>query len=291
MINKTVFGGLLFVLGYLLISIMSGLSKYLQESHGFSPIEITFFSFLIVAILILPWAFKQGFQGAFKTKRIRPILIRGILGFTCFLSFFTAAHKIPLVDAATFLNTAPLWVPICAFFILKEHVSKKALIGVFTGFLGMLLVLHPRVKDMNIGGDLYGLYAGLALAFILILMRHLKDEPWQRIVLYYSLISALIGAILVAPSFIMPHGIQWIYLLVMGLAMYLVQYLITTALHYAKASTLSPLVYSSIIFSGIIGWVVWGHVPGTLSLVGMLVIVASGILVLWIESHQSQETT
>jgi len=286
--NKTFFGAFLFVLGYFFISIISGLSKYLHD-QGFSAVELTFFNFLVVAILSIPWALKQGPKKAFKTNNLRLILVRGLLGFTCFLAYFAATHKIPLVNAATFLNTAPLWVPICAMLILKERVTKKTLIFVFTGFLGMLLVLHPHLKDMNVEGDLYGLFSGFALAFILIIMRHLRNEPWQRVVLYYSIISTILSAIFVIPLFVMPEAGQLVYLLVMGLCMYFVQYLVTIALHYAKASTLSPLIYSSIIFSGIIGWAIWKHVPTPISLTGMFIIVASGILVLWVESHIPQE--
>jgi drug/metabolite transporter (DMT)-like permease len=151
------------------------------------------------------------------------------------------------------------------------------------------MVLHPRLRDMNIEGDLYGLFAGLALSFIMILMRMLKDEPWQKIVLFYSGASVILGGILMIPSFKMPQGAQWGYLLVMGICMYSVQYLITIALHFAKASTLSPLIYSSIIFSGIIGWVVWHHIPSPISLAGMLVIIISGILVLMFESDEAEE--
>lgn len=289
MLRKTLHGAFLFILGYFLISIISGLSKYLQESHGFSPVELTFFNFLTVLVLTLPWLLRQKLTDVFKTTHFWPIFIRSILGFTCFLSFFTATHKTPLVNAVTLLNTAPLWIPICSFFILKERVSKKALLCVFAGFLGVLMVLHPRLRDMNIEGDLYGLFSGLALAFIMILMRMLKDAPWQKIVLFYSGASVILGGIFMIPSFKMPQGAQWGYLLIMGVCMYLVQYLITVALHFAKASTLSPLIYSSIIFSGIIGWVVWHHIPSTISLIGMLVIVVSGVLVLMFEPSEAEE--
>jgi drug/metabolite transporter (DMT)-like permease len=142
---------------------------------------------------------------------------------------------------------------------------------------------------MNIEGDLYALFSGLALSFVMILMRMLKDEPWQKIVLFYSGTSVILSAIFGIPSFKMPHGFQWVLLLIMGVCMYMVQYLVTVALHFAKASTLSPLIYSSIIFSGIIGWVVWHHIPSAISLIGMLVIIASGILVLMLESSEAEE--
>ena len=289
--KKIIRGALLFIMAYFLISIVSGLSKYLQKSQGFAPIELVFFNFFIVFSLSLPWVFRKGITNAFKTTRLKIILLRSVLGFACFLSFFIASHKIPLVNAVTLYNTAPLWIPICAIFMLKERFTKKVLLYIVSGFLGMIMIVHPHLQDMNIEGDLYALFAGIALAFLMILMRMLKEEPWQKIVLFYSIVSLVLSGIFVIPGFKMPQGIQWVYLLSMGVCMYLVLFLVTVALHFAKASTLSPLIYSSIIFSGIIGWVVWEQVPSIISLIGMVVIIISGILVLLVKAGEAEEKT
>ena len=78
----------------------------------------------------------------------------------------------------------------------------------------------------------------------------------------------------------------WAFFLVMGGIMYLIQWLATIALHYARATVLGPLTYSSIIVSGIIGWMVWGQIPIFLTLVGMFAIIVSGILIVMFESRE-----
>ena len=152
----------------------------------------------------------------------------------------------------------------------------------------MLLIIRPRLQGMNFAGDMVGLIAGISLAASIVTFRKLKNEPWQRVVFYYGVIGAALSFIVMISSFKMPEGIQWVFFLVMGVLMYLAQWLATIAMHYAKATTLGPLTYSAIIVSGIIGWLVWGHVPTFLTMVGMALIVISGILIVMFEAREKE---
>ena len=64
--------------------------------------------------------------------------------------------------------------------------------------------------------------------------------------------------------------------------MYSMQILATKAFHYAKATVIGPLSYSSIIASGVIGLVVWEQIPTLKSLAGMFVVIVSGLLILFL---------
>ncbi len=284
--ENTILGGILFSGAFCLLGVLSGISKYLQSKWGFPPAELTFFNFSILAVCLLPWVTRQGGLKALKTNSYSLILIRSVLGFTAFLSFFTASHMLPLVDAVTLLNTAPLWVPLLAIFILRERLSGKAALCILGGFIGMLLIMRPRIQGMNFTGDLLGLGAGIMMAGTIVAIRKLKDEPWQRIAFYYAVVGIILSSVMVIPLFKMPQGIQWVFFLAMGVIMYLIQWLATIALHYAKATTLGPLTYSSIIVSGLIGWMVWGEIPTFLTMVGMFAVIVSGLLIVMFETRE-----
>jgi drug/metabolite transporter (DMT)-like permease len=132
---------------------------------------------------------------------------------------------------------------------------------------------------MNYLGDSEALLAGFGVSFVIVIIRLLKDEDHQRVVFYYGIISSVIGFFFILNSWKRPEGIEWLLLIGAGVCMYSMQMLATKAFHYAKASILSPLSYSSIIASGVIGLVIWDQFPAFTSIAGMLVVIVSGILI------------
>jgi drug/metabolite transporter (DMT)-like permease len=135
---------------------------------------------------------------------------------------------------------------------------------------------------MNYLGDSEALLAGFGVSFVIVIIRLLKDEDHQRVVFYYGIISSVIGFFFILNSWKRPEGIEWLLLIGAGVCMYSMQMLATKAFHYAKASILSPLSYSSIIASGVIGLVIWDQFPAFTSIAGMLVVIVSGILILFL---------
>jgi len=134
---------------------------------------------------------------------------------------------------------------------------------------------------MNYIGDTEALLAGLGVSFVIVIMRLLKDEEHQRVVFYYGMISSVIGLFFILNSWKTPEGIEWLLLIGAGVCMYSMQMLATKAFHYAKATILGPLSYSSIIASGVIGLIFWDQMPTLISIAGMLVVIVSGILILF----------
>jgi drug/metabolite transporter (DMT)-like permease len=206
--SNTLIGGLLCVLAYIFLSGMSAISKHLQDI-GFSVFQIIFFSFFITFILSLPWAFKRGLKTAFKTKYLSRIVYRSVLGFAAFSVLFLSVKQIPLVDSLTLFNTAPLWVPFLAFIFLKERFSYKTFLCIVLGFIGIILVIHPRFTAMNYLGDSEALLAGFGVSFVIVIIRLLKDEDHQRVVFYYGIISSVIGFFFILNSGKRPEGIEW----------------------------------------------------------------------------------
>lgn len=286
MSEKTIIGGLFFSGAYCLLGIVSALSKYLQTNCGYHTSELTFFSFLVVAACLLPWVLRSGGLKALKTNNLPLILLRSALGFSLFLAFYATSHHLPIVNAVTLFNTAPLWVPLWAILILQERLSKKAALCILGGFAGMLFVMHPRLQGLNLRWDVVGISSGVMMAAVIVIMRKLKDEPWQRIIFCYAVVGTVFSAVAMVPTFKMPQGHHWLVFLAMGALMYLIQWFATVALHYARAIVLAPLTYSSIIVSGLIGWLIWGHIPTLLMLLGIFMIILSGVLILIFELQE-----
>jgi drug/metabolite transporter (DMT)-like permease len=76
----------------------------------------------------------------------------------------------------------------------------------------------------------------------------------------------------------LPTAAQWGCLAGIGGCMASSQLLIILAYHYARPAVIAPFNYSVVVFSGLIGWLVWQNVPGWLALVGVVLVAVGGIL-------------
>jgi drug/metabolite transporter (DMT)-like permease len=104
-----------------------------------------------------------------------------------------------------------------------------------------------------------------------------KSENLYSFLLYFF----LIGGVVTLPFALADwqiEGLGTFFALVgIGLFSCLGQIFLYHGMKWGKAHQLAPLTYSTVIFSGIYEWLIWGHVPDIVAFVGMALIIASGI--------------
>jgi drug/metabolite transporter (DMT)-like permease len=103
-----------------------------------------------------------------------------------------------------------------------------------------------------------------------------------------QLMSAAGAAVLLAPwalaAWQWPAGSgAWWLLALCGLCGGLGHFMVAQAHRYASAATLAPFLYQQIIYMTLLGWWVFGQVPGLLVIAGAAVVVLSGLYLLWLE--------
>jgi drug/metabolite transporter (DMT)-like permease len=84
-----------------------------------------------------------------------------------------------------------------------------------------------------------------------------------------------------------PVGVEWMYLLWLGLAALLGQYFVTKAYGADKAGIVSVFGYANIIFSVFIGMALGDAFPGFVSWAGICCIIFSGILISLVKRKKS----
>ncbi|HEY5260238.1 MAG TPA: EamA family transporter, partial [Rhabdochlamydiaceae bacterium] len=251
-------GALFALCGYLSMALLSACSKGLPS---FSLMQILFFQNCISCILTLPKVTMGGGFKFLKTSHPYLHLTRDAAGLACFFSFFYAIKEIPLVNAVLFVNAAPLWLPFVIYFWLRKRVFFHIWLGIFLGLIGIILIIKPLSTPINLGVIL-GLASGMLFAITMVAQRTLsKTEPASRILFYYFFFGLIITTPFAVAEWQPFTLIQLLLFLGVGVFMYLSQAFMITAFTYAKASALSPLAYSAVIFSGILGWLIWGHIP------------------------------
>lgn len=275
-----------------LISAFNGaIAKILSDDM--SALEIVFFRNMIGVIIIL-YALRIS-PPKLSGGKIHLLFMRGFLGFVAMILFFYTITVIPLGEAITLNKTSPLFVSILAFYLLGEHLSKKAILALLIGFLGIILITKPfgvAITYEHFLGILGGFFAAAAYATI----KKIKDiYDSHIIVLSFVGIGTLIPAILflIAPyidapqslsflfkEFVLPASISlWLLIGFMAIISILSQWLLTKAYSESKASIIGVISYTNIPFAIGFGYMLGDKFPDFLVFCGIGLIVLGGILV------------
>jgi len=243
---------------------------------------VVFFRNLIGLQILLPLLWRHGF-GSLKTAHPGLHLLRGIAGISAmYCSFYAIAH-LPLANAMILKASSPLFIPLIAWLWLKERLHLHILFVVLLGFLGVLLILKPdflrfaedeKVALIALAG---GFFAALAKTTV---KKLTGSEGPMVIVFYFALIGLVVSAIPAIVAWKTPIGIQWLHLIGVGLLASIGQLLMTRAYSHAPASQISHYSYSSILYSSLIGWLLWEEWMDGWAWFGAALVTLSGILLI-----------
>lgn len=271
------------------LSFMGAFAKIVAEDMP--TIEIIFFRNFIGVILISLTVFKTPIIQVGGKPWL--LIFRAVIGFLAMLSFFYNLANIPLADAVTYSRLSPIFTALFAFWFLKEKIGSRGWLAIALGFLGMLLVMQPfstGVQKSHIFGLINAVCAALAFTSIRELRRYYDT---RTIVLYFMGIGLIVPIISMLFSefysndffafmmgkFTTPQGVDWFYLIGIGVFSAIGQIYMTKAYGVTKAGIVGAAGYSVILFSMIIGLVLGDALPNALAILGIVGIVSAGLLI------------
>jgi drug/metabolite transporter (DMT)-like permease len=287
--NPTAKGILCFVLSVFLFSMLNVIVKHL--STGYSILQITFFRCLFALIPAMMMAAAMGGVQKLKTKRIGGHLGRAFAGTTSMIFFFYAFHLMPLAEAQAIGFSGPIFVALLSILILKEQVGPHRWGAIIAGFIGVMVMINP-VGAMTGNHHVNMLGAGSALlsaflyGFSMIGMRSLaQTESIVTSVLYFSIFSTIGTALALPFVWKAPAFEDFALFIASGLIAVLSQTFMTRAYQYASAAVVSPFTYTSMIWAALFGWMFWSEVPSPTIWYGAVIVIASGLYILWRETR------
>lgn len=266
--TKAVFCMLISALGF---TFMSVTVKYVT---GIPLFEKVFFRNLIslgVAFFMLKKSSAPMFG---RRENQLALLARSSFGLAGVVLNFYAIANLTLADSSMLGKLSPIFVTIMACIFLKEKIDSKQILSIIITFLGALLVIKPEFS-LEMLPSLAGIMSAAASGVAYTLLRYLKDkESPDTIIFYFSLISVIFTAPFALAEYVQPTFIQLGLLLATGVFASVGQFGITYAYKYAKATEVSIYNYSAIVFGIILGFIFFGEIPDTLSLLGGAIIIA-----------------
>ena len=243
-------------------------------------IQKSFFRNLVAFFVALIMIVRSGDGFEIKKGNLGYMVLRATFGTLGILCNFYAVDHLVLSDASMLNKMSPFFVVLFSFFLLKEKITVPQAVFVAGAFLGSLLVIKPTFSNMDFLPSLIGLAGGMGagIAYTFVRKLSLHGEAGPVIVCFFSAFSCIVTLPFLLFDYHTMSGGQFVSLLFAGLSAAGGQFGITAAYSYAPAREISVYDYSQIIFSALLGFLVFGQIPDWLSWIGYGVICTMALL-------------
>jgi drug/metabolite transporter (DMT)-like permease len=231
----------------------------------------------LLAVILGP---KHG-AGLWRTQRTVLLVLRGLCLAAGSLTMGLALRVMPVAETAAIVYLAPFIVMLAAGPLMGETVTRAGWIGALCGFVGVLLIMRPGSGLDPVGVVLSLVNAGFAAAYHLLTRSLARTETMPAMVFTTALVGVVVFAALAlftGPGQV-PDAIGWGWMVALGVLATGGHLLFTAAYREAPASVLAPVNYLHIMWAGILGWLVFAHVPDGWAIIGMVMVAISGAAV------------
>jgi len=205
---------------------------------------------------------------------------RGVTGFCSLSVYFYAISLLPLATAVTLNYTSPVFLMLMLMFFRGLRFNLGIVSALGLGFLGVVFLLHPSFEEGILFGASVALASAVLTAMVYFDVSDLgqRGEPAARTVFYFSLISTLLSLVWIAFSRLNPITIQGFFMLAgTGGFATLGQLAMTRAYSRGKVLLSASLTYTAVVFATLFGVILWGEHLGWMELLGMALVMASGV--------------
>ena len=250
-----------------------------------NPQYAQFLRYLFAIVLMVPLLLRDGWT-AYRPRRMRGQLWRGLVHTTSLTIFFLALPHLPLADVTAIMFTTPIFVLIGAALVLHEKVSSARWSAALVGFSGVVIVLWPHLAGSGAGLWSLVMFAAspfFAASFLLNKAMTRHDSPGV-IVFWQNLLVTLFTLPMALAAWQTPDGKQVLVLLACGLLGTLAHYCMTRAFTLGDISAMQPIRFLDLIWASLFGFMLFDTSPSATALLGGAVIVVSTI---WIARRES----
>lgn len=263
--------------GVTCFAVIDAVAKELSDSMGAIQITWARFAFFLLPLVLItaPGLWRETLRG----PRLGLNMVRAALPAVAGGCAALAVSMTPLDLFTAVSFAAPLVVTALSGPMLGEHPGIRRWAAVVVGFAGILIIAKPW--DASFGpGVLLALAVAVVFAIYQILTRKLAVDGQPRVMLMQiALVGFILTTLLLPFDWTPPSLAGWSLMALMGVVHALSHFCFLAAFRLAPASTLAPFIYVQIVGAVLLGYLMFGDVPGWTTVAGTAVVIACGVYI------------
>ncbi|EHH0681429.1 DMT family transporter [Vibrio vulnificus] len=269
------------ILSALGFALMSASVKYVSV-HGIPLFEIVAARALVSLIISYLDVKRKGISVWGNNKRW--LFARGAVGTLALMCVYYAVTALPLAEATILQYVHPVFTALLAVLFLKERVQPATLACIVLCLLGVFTMVYPSFDASGVG-ELPMWSVGIALlgafgsSIAYVIVRKLsRTEDSSVIIFYFPLVALPVSAMLIGDDFVVPDVALILALILVGIFTQIGQFGLTKAMQTQTAGNASAYSYVQIVFSALLGVVLFNEVPSIWTLLGGSLIVIGALI-------------
>ena len=254
--------------------------KYL--SFYFPVWESVFFRALSGSIISIILVLYFGFD-KLKTKKPLGHIVRAFSAAGCVVFYIYGINNLMLSENIAIAHSAPIIAAFLAVPILGEKIGILRTTAIIIGFIGVLVIVKPGT-DLFKFESFYPLISACFMASVYLSTRSVMSTDSSVAIIFYYSFALLITSIIFFPKdFVIPNFLQFILAMSLGIMGSIGHLFMSQAAKYADVAITSPFEYSSFVFVGLMGFLIFSEVPTLSIYIGGLIIISTGIFIAYRE--------
>ena len=281
--NNVLFGITLMVITTFMFSSMDGVSRYLAEKNNVFTLVTMRYWFIALVMMVTCLFIKNRISDIFNTKQPYIQFSRGvILSLNNCLVVYTFT-LLGLVETHAIIACYPLIVAGLSVPFLGERFGWRRWMAIFTGFIGVIIILRPNTNVIT-EGSIFAIVGAIMFAVYLILTRYVSRSDTAITSFFWTGIGGTVTMSLIS-LFIWDNILKedHLWLLLMCILSAGSHFMMVKTLQVAEASVVQPFSYLQLVFGSIIGVTIFSERIDLMIIVGALVVIGSGLFTTWRE--------
>ena len=281
--NNVLFGITLMVITTFMFSSMDGVSRYLAEKNNVFTLVTMRYWFIAFVMMITFVFIKNRVSDILNTKKPYIQFSRGvILSLNNCLVVYTFT-LLGLVETHAIIACYPLIVAGLSVPFLGERFGWRRWMAIFTGFIGVIIILRPNTNVIT-EGSIFAIVGAIMFAVYLILTRYVSRSDTAITSFFWTGIGGTVTMSIIS-LFIWDDILKedYLWLLLMCILSAGSHFMMVKTLQVAEASVVQPFSYLQLVFGSIIGVTIFSERIDLMIILGALVVIGSGLFTTWRE--------
>ncbi len=266
----------------LMFAVLDASAKWLVVSLPvLQVVWVRFFMHSVFSIVV----FAPSVRGdLLRWRHPRLQLLRGLMLASMTGLNFWALQYLQLAETGAMQFSVPIMIALFSAWWLGERLDAKRWLAIFSGFVGVLIIIRPGSQSFHPAILLTALNAFIYALFNMMTRYLVRTEHPATTQLTSAVVATLVLTPFALLQWKMPATqLEWVIMALAGLSGGIGHYFVALAHRYASAAVLGPFLYQQIIYMTVLGWLVFGQVPDPSVVLGATVVVCSGLYLLWRE--------
>ncbi len=263
-------------------AVTSALIKTMAES--FPTAEIVFIRSFVAVVVTLPLLWRHGGLIVLRTRRPWTHAARMVTGFSSMVTSYYGFATLPLGINTALGFVMPLTLTALSVPMLNEHVGWRRWLAISVGLAGVLVVVRPwrqAADALPLIPVAVVLFSVVTWALSMISIRQMGSagEGNLAITLWFSIGCSVLGAGFAVPVWRAPDVMGLSGMVAIGVVSGLAQLVMTEGYRSAAPSVVAPFEYGAILYTTALGMAFWGEFPDVWNIVGIAIIIGSGLYI------------